>query len=62
MRDCHLKHTSDRVLTTCGHMPRLIPSGSLSAMYSILFNGLNGHKVLNKRVDYNKCLPLTSVL
>lgn len=40
MPDCHLKHTSDRVLNTCVHMPRLIPSGSLCAMYSILFNGL----------------------
>lgn len=29
MRDCHLKHTRDRVVATCRHMPRLIPPSSL---------------------------------
>lgn len=33
MRDCHLKNTCDRVVATCGLMPRLIPPGSLNCIF-----------------------------
>lgn len=36
MRACHLKHTTDRVVATCGHIPRLIPPGSLKELYALL--------------------------
>lgn len=33
MRDCHLKHTSDRVVALVDNMPRLIPPGSFYHLF-----------------------------
>lgn len=36
MQDCHLKHTSDSVVATCGYMPRLIPPASFQEIHCYL--------------------------
>lgn len=42
MRDCHLKHRSDRVVPTCGHMTRLIPPGSLYHILTLVKEQIGG--------------------
>lgn len=42
MRDCHLKHTSDRVVATRGHMTRLIPPGSLYRILTLVKEQIGG--------------------
>lgn len=47
MRDCHLKHTSDRVVATCGHMPRL------TSILPVLFKNLPLYTLTHMGIKLN---------
>lgn len=44
MRHCNLKLTSDRVVATRGHMPRLIPPGSLLIFFLTMSRAISNQK------------------